>query len=114
VSKTVESTTINTDVSFEIVRDRSTYGASLVVIAIDNGFVIDGVSGQRSYATPEALREAMGLIADRFVEAVTNRRAILQAGAQANKARMTQLEDQVTKLENQIAELRELAKRNGL
>jgi hypothetical protein len=106
VSKTAESTTINTDVSFEIVRDGSTYGAHLIVIAIDNGFVIDGISGRRSYATPEELREAMGLIADRFVEAVTNRRATLQASAQASKARMAQLEDQMTNLEKQIAELR--------
>lgn len=105
-----ESTTVNTDVSFKIVRHGSTYAAALAVLAIDNGFVIDGISGQRHYATPEELRQALGMIADRFVEKVAGHRAT----AQENKSRVAKLEDQVTELENQIAELRELAKKNGL
>lgn len=99
-----ESCTVKADdVSFKIVRhNKSTYVANLAVIAIDNGFVIGGASGQRYYATPEELRQALATIADRFVEEVTNHRTTTQE----RNSRVTQLEDQLTDLEKRVESAR--------
>ena len=100
----IESKTVDTDVSFKIVRPNhgSTYAVSLNVLAIDNGFVVDGVSGMRHYATLEDLRQALATIADRFVEEVTSHRAIVQE----RNSRLTTLEDQMTDLEKRTENVR--------
>ena len=95
-------TLLEDDVSFKIVRvQRKTH---LSLIAIDNGYVIDGAVGQHHYATPEALRAGLAKICDRLIEEVTKHRAEVQANENAagvKKREAAAFEEELVALEEQ-------------
>ena len=74
--------------SFKIVRQqKSTYMTDLRVLAIENGFLIDGEIGMQHYASLDALRQALLQFAERFVEEVEKHRARVEAAEAATEAK---------------------------